>query len=311
MILLLQNAVGDVTYVEQISDQDIARGNPPLIYKGYMLSASATYNNKFTVPGKKKRAVYLTAISVDDGNIPVADTLDGEYEIFTVDTDVSDLMVNATNSNHFGNWRATNTGKPKSNFHLWEEWNKLTQEKKYLLIAKLREEQMGISHQDIIHEVDDFVNLDDIVAYTSMNHDVTQPDDNEIKEDMPIDNALLAYMAGRGSDTSPGNIWQVLASNNAPNKNKSRKASESHSAPCTFQFGDMAYYLHKDETLNFQGQNYLAHLASIPYRVSHHDVAFMEKSLIDRGANGGICGDDMTVLEKKSLFVWFIWTCRS
>jgi hypothetical protein len=58
----------------------------------------------------------------------------------------------------------------------------------------------------------------------------------------------------------------------------------------------MTYYLNKGETINFQGQNYLAHMASIPYRVSQHDVEVMEKALIDRGANGGICSDDMTVL---------------
>jgi hypothetical protein len=44
-----------------------------------------------------------TAISVDDRHIPVADTLDWEYEFFPVDTDVTDIMVNATKSNRFGN----------------------------------------------------------------------------------------------------------------------------------------------------------------------------------------------------------------
>jgi hypothetical protein len=49
--------------------------------------------------------------------------------------------------------------------------------------------------------------------------------------------------------------------------------------------------------INFQGQNYLAHMASNPYRVSQHDVAVMEKSFIYCGANGGIFGDEMTVLK--------------
>jgi hypothetical protein len=104
---------------------------------------------------------------------------------------------------------------------------------------------MGISHQTNIHEVDNFVNLDDIIAYTSMNHDITQPHDNKIKDDMPNDNALLAHMAGCGSGTSPGDIRQVLAANHAANMNKTRKANESHSASSIFQFGDMKYYLNK------------------------------------------------------------------
>jgi hypothetical protein len=142
---MLQNAVGDVTelsYIKQISDQDVARGNPPLVYDGYMellLSACSTYDKKITLPGKQKRAVYSTAISIDDGHISVDDTLNGEYAVFTVDTDVSDIMVNATNSNRFGNRRATNNGKPKSNFLPRDEWNKLTQEQKDQLIAKRRE----------------------------------------------------------------------------------------------------------------------------------------------------------------------------
>jgi hypothetical protein len=61
---MLQNAVGDVSelaYVKQIGDQDIARGNPPLLYESYMellLSACSTYDKKTMLPGKQKRAVY-------------------------------------------------------------------------------------------------------------------------------------------------------------------------------------------------------------------------------------------------------------
>jgi hypothetical protein len=87
----------ELTYVKQIGDHDIARGNPPLAYEGYMellLLACSTYDKKITLPGKQMRAVYSTAISVDDGHIPVDDFLDGEYAVFTVDTDVSDIMVN-------------------------------------------------------------------------------------------------------------------------------------------------------------------------------------------------------------------------
>jgi hypothetical protein len=39
------------------------------------------------------------------------------------------------------------------------------------------------------------------------------------------------------------------------------------------------------------------------YRFSQHDVATMEKALVDRGANGGICGDDILVLEGSERLV--------
>jgi hypothetical protein len=44
-------------------------------------------------------------------------------------------------------------------------------------------------------------------------------------------------------------------------------------------------------------------MACIPYHVCQHDVLVMEQALIDRGANGGICGDNMLVLEGSKRFV--------
>jgi hypothetical protein len=44
-------------------------------------------------------------------------------------------------------------------------------------------------------------------------------------------------------------------------------------------------------------------MARIPYHVSQHDVPVMEQALIDRGANGGICQDNMLVLEGSERFV--------
>jgi hypothetical protein len=90
---IIQNALGDVTelsYVQQICDQDRARGNLPVAYEGYMellLFACSTYKKKITLPGKQKRAVYLTTMSVGDEHIPVSNTLDGENENVPVATD--------------------------------------------------------------------------------------------------------------------------------------------------------------------------------------------------------------------------------
>ena len=75
------------------------------------------------------------------------------------------------------------------------------------------------------------------------------------------------------------------------------------SAPSTVQVGDTTYYLNKGETFIFQGNSYSAHMTRVNYRVGQHDVAVMEKALIDRDANGGICGDDMLVLEGRERFV--------
>ena len=147
--------------------------------------------------------------------------------------------------------------------------------------------------------------MDDLIDYVVMNHDtgtilkMTIPDPKEATSDA---DALLAYMAGRNADVS-GDIRQVLAAKRPPPKGKVRKANESQSIPSTVQFGDTTYYLNKGETINFQGQNYSAHTTTIHYRVGQHSVMLKDKALVDRGANGGICGDDMLVLEGSERFV--------
>jgi hypothetical protein len=38
------------------------------------------------------------------------------------------------------------------------------------------------------------------------------------------------------------------------------------------------------------------------YQVGQHDVGDMEYGLINRGANGGVCGTDMLVLDDSERF---------
>jgi hypothetical protein len=60
--------------------------------------------------------------------------------------------------------------------------------------------------------------------------------------------------------------------------------------------------LNKGETITFQGHQYSVHMTCIPYFASQHDVLVMKKALFGRGANGGICGDNMVVLEGSKRF---------
>jgi hypothetical protein len=39
------------------------------------------------------------------------------------------------------------------------------------------------------------------------------------------------------------------------------------------------------------------------YHIGRHNVVHVDKALVDRGANGGIVGDDMRVLEGNERFV--------
>ena len=124
---------------------------------------------------------------------------------------------------------------------------------------------------------------------------------------------LLAFLSGR-TKSDAGDIRHVLAAKQAPNKIKDRKANETTTTPSSFQIGDTTYYLNKGETINAHGHQYSAHMALFHYRVGQHNVVQADKALVDRGANGGIVGDDMLILHQRSSFRLvqkFVLTCIS
>jgi hypothetical protein len=218
-----------------------------------LLSACSTYDNKITLPGKQKRAVFATEAYGDDDGYPNGDPSNGEYEVFNVDTDIDHITAFATGTRLFGNKPAS--GHPKSKFLPCDEWNKMTQEEKDKSITKRRQERMSSNDstskplqslgQANVHEVEDVINIDDIVDYFVMQCDVTSQDDvADVKGDEALSNdALLTYKAGRNTGTSPGDICHVLASNRNSTSSKvtSRKANASSSAPSTVQVGNTTY----------------------------------------------------------------------
>jgi hypothetical protein len=139
-----------------------------------------------------------------------------------------------------------------------------------------------------------------------LNHDGTVDDDDDNKGNTADGDGLLSYMAGRSS--SAGDIHKVMATKpKIPQKGKSgtgssRKVNASKSLS-TIQVDDSTYYLYKGELIEVDGHQYFAHSTNINYWIGQHDVAGMEYALIDRGANGGVCGEDMLVVEGSERFV--------
>jgi hypothetical protein len=155
------------------------------------------------------------------------------------------------------------------------------------------------------------VDLDNIIDYTIMNHDSSigcdGADDNSADGNAK-DDALLAYMVG--CSTPVGEICQVLAAKTTKSHNKNKvganascKVTTSKSTPSTIQVDDTAYYLYKGETIVVDGHQYVAHIAIVHYWITRHNIAAMEHALIDHSANGGICGNNMMVLEGSERFV--------
>jgi hypothetical protein len=153
-----------------------------------------------------------------------------------------------------------------------------------------------------MYSVDSWVDLDHIIDYTVMKHVV---DYNDPNDDGKVDDnggtELLVYMSDQKSPC--GDVRQVLASKQTPDKNKKRQVHENNSTPSSVTIDGLTYHLNKGETISFQGNQYTAHMASCYYRVGQHDVSDLEYALVDLGANGGICGSNMKVLEGSERFV--------
>ena len=127
----------------------------------------------------------------------------GEYDVFHVDTEVSDIMAFATDTKRFSNRQQGNQKTSTARLPR-EEWNKMTQEQRNKVIERIRQERQARSggkpkpftphRQGNVHDVSDVVDIDDIIDYTIMNHavDINEGREN-LNEDADHEDTLLAY----------------------------------------------------------------------------------------------------------------------
>jgi hypothetical protein len=152
------------------------------------------------------------------------------------------------------------------------------------------------------HNIDTYIDIDNILDNAMMNQGDETISDNKIKADTKEStNDLLAYVAGQ--QTSSGDIRHVLAAKRAPGEQKKRQVKESASAPPTITMNGDTYYLHKGEIIHYQGHQYFSHMTECYYCMGQHTISDMDYALVNRGANSGICGTDMLVLEGSERFV--------
>ena len=316
---MLQNTIGDVaelSNVKQQSDQIVAPGEPPLKYEGYLellLSGCSTYDKLHATPRTGQRNVYAANIEPDENYYDAVDN----YTFGIADTDVTDILAYTTNTRFQS---SSGNRNDKSPFLPREEWLKLTPEKREEILNKWRMEKgaqfNGNSTRSTpqhmrsvnTHDIRDVVNLDDIIEYTASTH-VTMGSNETGEETSYTPDMLLAHMSGRTSSEgiSPGDIRHVMAPKQNPRDRKGSKqvtVNETNtSAPDTLAMGDIMYYLNKGETITFQGNQYSTHSTLISYRIGQHESSNNDMALVDRGANGCVCGDDMLVLEGSERFV--------
>jgi hypothetical protein len=256
---MLQNTVTDIAdlaNIKQLSDQMVARGDPPLTFKGYielLLLACSTFDKSNTSTRQSgQRNVYAATMEYNkevcyDSN---------NTEIFHVDTDTLEIVANTTTTQSMA--RSPSIGRNTS-FIPQEEWLKISPKQRTELLAKQRKErvvQQGsyqprnipVRHVNL-HDTQEVANLDEIIEYTANTHVVCSDGHGIDAHNEESTDILLAHMAGRVSaGTSPGDIWNILAAKQRPTgKGRSVKLNEASMAPDTFSLGDTTYYLNKGE----------------------------------------------------------------
>jgi hypothetical protein len=191
-----------------------------------------------------------------------------------------------------------------------EQWIKITQEQSDTILDK-RPKTTGNpsgghipSSQPVqrvnAHLLEDHVSLDDIIEYTINTHVVHEVTNEVDTTEQPA--MLVAQMSGQlpsPNGTSPGDIRHVLASKrgNIHKKGNSVKVNKASINPDTLMVGDCTYFLNKGETITFQGHQYFTYSTVVHYCIGQHEFTATDMALIDRGANGCVCCDDMRVLE--------------
>jgi hypothetical protein len=109
-------------------------------YLALLLEACATFDTRCDLPGKQKRAVYTTAISGNNLDEPYDPVDDAGYTAYAVDTTISEIMVNVTDSIQFSG----KSGKRSqgSGQITYSEWVKMTKEEQDAAFAKRNQERM-------------------------------------------------------------------------------------------------------------------------------------------------------------------------
>jgi len=316
---MLQNAVHPEEELRQVknqADQLQAFHGKSIGYDPYcklLLSAASNLDAKHAPKGRArpaKRSVYAHDLG---------DYEDDEFhDAYNLDCDITELQANVHNQqskDHRFPQRGTsrnmrnsptfakgNPTKPRLTIQQWHSlepearatWDLLSDEAKAIILG-LRKDPGKRA-----------VNLHNISAYDFMqanfHESLTEDNDNSVEAgpdttedladtepqlDEDTSTALLAYLSKQKSTTHPGHLANVLSTTKSKNAKGARFMPKSDTDSS------------KGDEITINGKKYRqVQSHRIYYSVSSHKSRRIG-SLVDRGANGGIAGDDVRIIEKS------------
>ena len=282
--ILLQNAVlglGPLRNVQITSELQSTTSGISLTfsqYKSLLINAATGYDkqqDKSSPNGKTRRSMFKSEIILDDDEYG-DETFDIDYD---VDTSAYDLQVNAHATNRRERPPQHKQGS-RMPIHRWKAlseeaqgiWDKMEDDDKAKILA-LSEQRKAALHA------------------TSSTVSVNMHDVDDVCDTPPADltdDLLLAMIHKHSNRAKPkshhGDVRSVMSQSVKPAPKPAIKAAKAQV---------------QDDEILFNGHKYVRQVQvhDIQYNVSQASHK-NSGSLIDRGANGGIAGNDTRVIER-------------
>lgn len=315
---MLQNAVSGIAALHQVKTtaaHEIARGGTALTYQQYktlLLSAAATYdekrgpmklrsgrvvfNHELDFEEEAQDSFHMHALTHDITEI------DQNEDAYDIDTDVSTLQAQA----HDFRRKSTKPFGPSMPRDVWKSlsekeqqaWDTMSSQSKAAILAlKSRSSQTSQAHTSApspnrsvnVHESNDDV-----------EDDPDEPNDNATDSQGDEGESTRLVQFATTQTASPGDIRRVLSS-------QSSRSSRPTSRPPIRSNSNSNNISNRNKEANevvIDGKRYrqINMHERVTYNVSNHKAS-KKGSLVDRGANGGLAGDDVRIINKSDRFV--------
>ena len=303
-MIMLQNAVSGVSALHQVKTQsahDVAHGKPPLDYINYrtlLLSAATVQDEKLSFSRTRpQRNVHVHEQSSSPS--------DDSYA-FDIDTDIGNIEVNVTDRNKTSPRKSFYPSMTKDQWNSLSAKDKVTwdlfspQTKAIILGFKKPSPQPTTPTSVKLHEISAADYLCMLHSQNPVDYNVDNNDSSSNTSDQEFfdtnngdvdtstssseEPSLLAYATKQS--LPPGDLRRVLSSTPKP---KAQGTSKPTKTTTSVSFAD---------TVNINGKKYRqvnAH-TRVQYNVSATRSTTVG-SLVDRGANGGLAGSDVRIVN--------------
>jgi hypothetical protein len=301
--------IPDLRQVKAQAAQHAVHSGRELTFEEYwslLTSAAQAYDKQLTTrtrnPSNNRRTVYSHDVSYG---------FDDTLEVHGIDTDLPTLQAYRAARLSGDTWHKLD---PKDQ----QVWDMLSDDAKNLIIGQRSpmsntfgnkqpsgRGNPGVRFKAKLHE-SSAMDPHDSYAGDDGNWQGDDDDPNVVLDtDDPEDSSpILAYLTKQGntrSATHPAELSTMMS--NARNGRSSKKGgatnSTKSSAPSNFGNTSSTTKVSKSE-ISIDGVTYYRASACDVYNVSASKRRDHKDSLVDRGANGGIGGDDVRVLEKTN-----------